>query len=235
MDKGSTTQVKKKWTASKLTETNKTNLALPTTAPIYSQRKTLLLYKPKMSQNSTHEWHTKVMPSCLVLCQSTSLEETWTKLQWIRNQTDPQKTIAHLSKALIASMIALVFMTLMKRSKYRINKEACSMKTKARWCFLSNLSSSKMLIGIQINLSSTRKRLSISRNNLYRKCQSLVIHNLHCQKSQNNPNSLWSQIKAQVQDWSVSTKSFPSNNKIVKLKLGSKNKRSKTWEIQSKI
>ena len=39
-DKGFSTQVRRKWTASKLTGTNKTNLALPTMAPINSQRET---------------------------------------------------------------------------------------------------------------------------------------------------------------------------------------------------
>ena len=40
VDKGFSTQVKKKWTASKLTGNNKTNLVLPTMAPINSQRET---------------------------------------------------------------------------------------------------------------------------------------------------------------------------------------------------
>ena len=40
VDQGSSTQVKKKWTASKHTGTNKINLALPTMAQINSQRET---------------------------------------------------------------------------------------------------------------------------------------------------------------------------------------------------
>ena len=40
VEKGSLTQVKKKWTASKHTGTNKTNLVLPTMAQINSQRET---------------------------------------------------------------------------------------------------------------------------------------------------------------------------------------------------